>query len=47
MEDVAEVQKNAVECNSAGVILPEELLARLRVEKGEELYAVETRTACA
>ena len=28
--------------NSAGVILPKELMARLRVEKGDELYAVET-----
>ena len=28
--------------NSAGVILPRELMARLRVEKGDELYAVET-----
>ena len=28
--------------NSAGVILPKELLARLRLEKGDELYAVET-----
>jgi putative addiction module antidote len=28
--------------NSAGVILPKELLARLRVDKGDELYAVET-----
>lgn len=28
--------------NSAGVILPRELLARLRVDKGDELYAVET-----
>lgn len=28
--------------NSAGVILPKELLARLRVEKGDELFAVET-----
>lgn len=28
--------------NSAGVILPRELLARLRVEKGDELYAQET-----
>jgi putative addiction module antidote len=28
--------------NSAGVILPKELLAKLRVEKGDELYAVET-----
>jgi putative addiction module antidote len=27
--------------NSAGVILPKELLARLRVEKGDELYATE------
>ena len=28
--------------NSAGVILPKELLARLRLEKGDELYAIET-----
>ena len=28
--------------NSAGVILPKELLTRLRVEKGDELYALET-----
>lgn len=28
--------------NSAGVILPRELLAKLRVEKGDELYALET-----
>ena len=28
--------------NSAGVILPKELLARLRLKKGDELYAVET-----
>lgn len=28
--------------NSAGVILPKELLARLRVEKGDELYLLET-----
>ena len=28
--------------NSAGVILPKELLARLRVDKGDDLYAVET-----
>lgn len=28
--------------NSAGIILPKELLARLRVEKGDELYALET-----
>jgi putative addiction module antidote len=27
--------------NSAGVILPKELLARLRVEKGDALYAAE------
>lgn len=27
--------------NSAGVILPRELLARLRVEKGDELFALE------
>lgn len=28
--------------NSAGVILPKELLARLRVDRGDELYALET-----
>ncbi len=28
--------------NSAGVILPKELLAKLRVDKGDELYALET-----
>lgn len=28
--------------NSAGVILPKELLGRLRVDKGDELYAIET-----
>ncbi len=28
--------------NSAGIVLPKELLARLRVEKGDELYALET-----
>jgi putative addiction module antidote len=28
--------------NSAGVILPRELLAKLRVEKGDELFALET-----
>lgn len=28
--------------NSAGVILPKELLARLRLDKGDELYAIET-----
>ena len=28
--------------NSAGVILPKELLARLRLEKGDELFAMET-----
>jgi putative addiction module antidote len=28
--------------NSAGVILPRELLARLRLEKGDELFALET-----
>lgn len=28
--------------NSAGVILPKELLARLRVGKGDELHALET-----
>lgn len=28
--------------NSVGVILPEELLKRLRVEKGDSLYVVET-----
>ncbi|MBV6416597.1 MAG: hypothetical protein CMLOHMNK_01205 [Steroidobacteraceae bacterium] len=29
--------------NSAGVILPKELLARLRVGKGDVLYAVEVQ----
>ncbi|PPT97290.1 AbrB/MazE/SpoVT family DNA-binding domain-containing protein [Xanthomonas arboricola] len=28
--------------NSAGVILPKELLARLRLGKGDDLYALET-----
>ena len=28
--------------NSAGGILPKELLARLRLEKGDELHALET-----
>jgi putative addiction module antidote len=28
--------------NSAGVILPRDLLARLRLKKGDELFAVET-----
>ena len=28
--------------NSAGVILPKELLARLRLAKGDALYALET-----
>lgn len=28
--------------NSAGVILPKELLSRLRLEKGDELHAFET-----
>ncbi|MFC3337014.1 AbrB/MazE/SpoVT family DNA-binding domain-containing protein [Paracandidimonas soli] len=28
--------------NSAGVVLPKELLARLRVEKGDEVYVIET-----
>lgn len=28
--------------NSAGLILPRELLARLRVEKGDELFVVDT-----
>lgn len=28
--------------NSAGIILPKELLARLRLDKGDELYALET-----
>jgi putative addiction module antidote len=28
--------------NSAGVILPKELLARLRLRKGDELFALET-----
>lgn len=28
--------------NSAGIILPKDLLARLRLEKGDELHALET-----
>lgn len=28
--------------NCAGIILPKELLARLRLEKGDELHALET-----
>lgn len=28
--------------NSAGVILPKELLARLRLGRGDELFAIET-----
>ena len=28
--------------NSAGVILPKELLAKLRLEKGDELFVTET-----
>lgn len=28
--------------NSAGVILPKELLSRLRLDKGDELHALET-----
>jgi putative addiction module antidote len=28
--------------NSAGIILPKELLSRLRLEKGDELHALET-----
>ncbi|MEJ6657174.1 MAG: AbrB/MazE/SpoVT family DNA-binding domain-containing protein [Pseudomonas sp.] len=28
--------------NSSGIILPKEILARLRVEKGDELYVLET-----
>ena len=28
--------------NSAGIVLPKELLARLRVEKGDELFVTET-----
>ena len=28
--------------NSAGVILPKELLSRLRLEKGDELFVLET-----
>jgi len=29
--------------NSAGIILPKELLARLRLEKGDELSLIETQ----
>jgi putative addiction module antidote len=28
--------------NSAGIVLPRELLTRLRLEKGDELFALET-----
>jgi putative addiction module antidote len=28
--------------NSAGIVLPKEILARLRVEKGDNLYIVDT-----
>ena len=28
--------------NSAGVVLPREILERLRVDKGDSLYAIET-----
>jgi putative addiction module antidote len=28
--------------NSVGIVLPKELLARLRVKKGDSLYVVET-----
>lgn len=28
--------------NSAGIILPRELMARLRLEKGDELFVLET-----
>ena len=29
-------------CNSAGIVLPKELLARLRVEAGDSLFVSET-----
>ena len=29
--------------NSAGVVLPKEALARLRIKKGDTLYMIETR----
>lgn len=29
--------------NSVGVILPKEILERLRVQKGDSLYAIETK----
>jgi putative addiction module antidote len=29
--------------NSVGVILPKEMLERLRVQKGDRLYAIETK----
>ncbi|MFN2502205.1 MAG: AbrB/MazE/SpoVT family DNA-binding domain-containing protein [Pyrinomonadaceae bacterium] len=28
--------------NSAGIVLPKEILERLRVQKGDSLYAIET-----
>jgi hypothetical protein len=33
--------------NSVGAIFPKELLARLQLEKGDELYVTEPPTACA
>ena len=33
--------KNTTVGNSAGVVLPKELMARLRLEKGDALYATE------
>ncbi len=33
--------------NSVGIVLPKELLARLRVEKGDSLYVVETPSGIA
>lgn len=34
---------NSAVGNSAGVVLPQEALARLRVGKGDTLYLIETR----
>ena len=31
--------------NSVGIILPKEILERLRVKKGDSLYAIETKNA--
>jgi putative addiction module antidote len=42
MEDVMAALKIISIGNSAGVLLPKELLAKLRVEKGDMLHVIET-----